>query len=168
MRIARGLKATFKNAREMTVEETERELGLRTDCYEVLNEGLNRVYLDIDGSAPSSATVEEFNTVRQETLAKIDEIASGREIAIMESSKYETRKISFRVVFVKVKATKKDSKALAQHISKEVALPDGVRIDCTLRQQPEDADARAEHGRREQSARACAWVAAGHLHLSRA
>lgn len=129
MRIARGLKATFKNAREMTVEETERELGLRTDCYEVLNEGLNRVYLDIDGSAPSSATVEEFNTVRQETLAKIDEIASGREIAIMESSKYETRKISFRVVFVKVKATKKDSKALAQHISKEVALPDGVRID---------------------------------------
>ena len=113
----------------MTVDETKTELGLRTDCYEVLNEGFNRVYLDIDGSAPSSATLEEFNAVRQETLAKIDEIASGRPVAVMESSKYETRKISFRVVFKTVKATKKDNKLLAQHISKEVPMPDGVRID---------------------------------------
>ena len=129
MRIARGLKASFKNAREMTVEETERELGLRTDCYEVLNEGLNRLYLDIDGAVSTSATLEDFNSVREQTLDKIDEIASGREVAIMESSKYETRKISFRVVFTKVKSTKKDNKTIAQHLIKDTTFPDGVRID---------------------------------------
>ena len=129
MRIARGLKASFKNAREMTVEEVTKELELRTDCYEVLNEGLNRFYLDIDGGAPSSATLEDFNAIREQTLQRIDELASGREIAIMESSRYESRKISFRVVFPKVKATKKDSKTIASHLSKVVDLPDGVRID---------------------------------------
>lgn len=129
MRIARGLKQSYKNAREMTVEDTVRELSLRTDCYEVLNEGLNRVYLDIDGAASSSATEEEFNAIRAETLEKIDEMASGREIAVMESSKYETRKLSFRVVYTKVKATKKDNKTLAAHLGKVVQLPEGVRID---------------------------------------
>lgn len=129
MRIARGLKQSFKNARELTAEETKHELNIRTDCYEVLNEGFNRLYLDIDGSAPSSATQEDFDALREETLTKIDEIASGREIAVMESSKYETRKISFRVVFPKVKATKKDNKSIAGHLGKTIALPEGVRID---------------------------------------
>ena len=129
MRIARGLKQSYKNARELTVEETKHDLSLRTDCYEVLNEGLNRLYLDIDGAAPSSATEYDFQTLRDETLAKIDEIASGRDIAVMESSKFETRKISFRVVFKNIKATKKDNKTIASHLGKTVAMPDGVRID---------------------------------------
>jgi hypothetical protein len=129
MRIARGLKQSYKNAREMTVEEVKAELTLRTDCYEVLNDGLNRVYLDIDGSAPSSATPEEFETLRTETLEKIDEIAGERPIAVMESSRYESRKISFRVVFPMSCATKKDSKLIAAHVAKEVQMPAGVRID---------------------------------------
>lgn len=129
MRIARGLKQSYKNARDLSVEETKRDLELRTDCYEVLNEGLNRFYLDIDGIAPSSATLDDFNAIREETLTKIDEMASGRTIAILESSKFESRKVSFRVVFTKVKATKKDSKAVAAHLAKSVDLPDGVRID---------------------------------------
>jgi hypothetical protein len=129
MRIARGLKQSYKNAREMTVEEVKSELTLRTDCYEVLNDGLNRVYLDIDGSAPSSATPEEFEALRTETLEKIDEIAGDRTIAVMESSRFESRKISFRVVFPTKSATKKDSKAIAAHVAKEVQMPAGVRID---------------------------------------
>lgn len=129
MRIARGLKQSYKNAREMTLEEVKRELRLATNCYEVLNEGLNRVYLDIDGSAPASATQEEFDALRNETLAVIDVVASGREIAVMESSKYETRKISFRVVFPNLKGTKKDSKAIATHLGKTVTLPEGVKFD---------------------------------------
>lgn len=129
MRIAKGLKASYKNAREMTLEETKRELGLRTDCYEVLNEGVNRLYFDIDGAAGTDATQEQFDALREETLAKIEELASGREVAIMESSKYESRKISFRLVFPKVKATKKDNKAIVLHLSKTFTLPEGVRID---------------------------------------
>jgi len=129
MRIARGLKQSYKNAREMTMEEVKRELRLSTNCYEVLNEGLNRLYLDIDGSAPASATEEDFNALRAETLTKIDEIASGREIAVMESSNYESRKVSFRVIFKKVKTTKKDNKAIVLNLSKSVTLPDGVRLD---------------------------------------
>jgi hypothetical protein len=129
MRIARGLKQSYKNAREMSVEEVKAELDLRTDCYEVLNDGLNRVYLDIDGAAPSSATAEEFKALRDETLSAIDELAGGRPVAVMESSRYESRKISFRVVFPRISATKKDSKTIAAHVAKEVQLPTGVRID---------------------------------------
>jgi hypothetical protein len=129
MRIARGLKQSYKNARELTLDETKRELDLRTDCYEVLNEGFNRLYLDIDGSAPASATQKDFDALREETLAKIDEIASGREIAVMESSRYESRKISFRVVFPTVKTFKKDNKSIASHLGKSVTMPTGVRID---------------------------------------
>lgn len=129
MRIAKGLKASYKNARELTVDETKNELNLRTDCYEVLNEAFNRLYFDIDGAAPSSATLEEFNALREETLTKIDELVSGREVALMESSKYESRKISFRVVFKKVKATKKDNKAIVLNLGKTFKFPDGVRID---------------------------------------
>lgn len=129
MRVARGLKQSYKNARELSVDETKRELELRTDCYEVLNESFNRVYLDIDGLAPASATLEEFNVLRQDTLDRIDEIASGREIAVMESSKYDTRKISFRVIFPKIKALKKDNKIIAGFLSKTIEMPEGVRID---------------------------------------
>lgn len=129
MRIAKGLKASFKNAKDYTIDDARRELALRTDCYEVLNDGFNRFYLDIDGSAPSSTSQADFDTLRQETLAKIDEIASGRETAVMESSRYESRKISFRVVFTKVKSTKKDNKAVASHMAKTFPLPEGVRID---------------------------------------
>jgi hypothetical protein len=129
MRVAKGLKASFKNAKDLTVEDVKRELALRTDCYEVLNEDYNRFYLDIDGLGSSSATQEEFDALREETLAKIDEIASGREVAIMESSRYESRKISFRVVFRTMKALKKDNKAIASHLSKTIAMPEGVRID---------------------------------------
>lgn len=129
MRIARGLHQSYKNARELSVEETKRELELRTDCYEVLNESFNRVYFDIDGKNVSAATPEEFERIRRETLDRIDEVASGREIAIMESSKYDTRKISFRVVFLKVKAMKKDNKAIADHLKKTIKMPEGVEFD---------------------------------------
>lgn len=129
MRIARGLKATFKNAKDYTVDDAKRELTLRTDCYEVLNDGFNRFYLDIDGSAPSTATLDEFTALRSQTLATIDQMANGRETAVMESSRYESRKISFRVIFPTVKALKKDNKAVAAHMAKTVPLPDGVRID---------------------------------------
>ena len=129
MKVARGLKQSFKNAKDYTLEETKRELENRTDCYEVLNESFNRVYLDIDGLALATATQEEFETLRQETLDRIEEIVADREVAIMESSKYDTRKISFRVVFVKVKALKKDNKALAAHLSKTIEMPIGVKID---------------------------------------
>jgi hypothetical protein len=129
MRIARGLKQSYKNAKEMTVAEVKRDLTLSTNCYEVLNEGFNRMYLDIDGTAPETATQAEFDALRQETLTKIDEIASGREIAVMESSRFESKKVSFRVVFPKVKTTKKDNKAIVLSLGKLVTMPTGVRID---------------------------------------
>lgn len=129
MRIARGLKQSYKNAKEMTLEEVKRELRLSTNCYEVLNEGHNRLYFDIDGTAPETATQEEFDALREETLTKIDALADGRQIAVMESSRYEMRKVSFRVVFPKAKATKKENKAIVLALAKTMEFPAGVRLD---------------------------------------
>lgn len=129
MRIARGLKQSYKNAKEMTLDEVKRELLVSTNCYEVLNEGHNRLYFDIDGKAPDDATQEEFDALRKETLTKIDALADGRHIAVLESSRYEMRKISFRVVFPKAKATKKENKAIVLALAKTVEFPAGVRLD---------------------------------------
>lgn len=129
MRIARGLKQSYKNAREMSVAEVCRELENRTDCYEVLNDNFNRVYLDIDGKLPEEMTLEQFNNVRTQTMEAIESISDNQEYALMESSKYELRKVSFRVVFPKVKATKKNNKAFVLNLSKTLVLPDGVKLD---------------------------------------
>jgi hypothetical protein len=129
MRIARGLKQSYKNAKEMTLDETKETLRLSTNCYEVLNEGPNRLYFDIDGSAPATATREEFDALREETLTKIDALVNGKETALMESCQYESRKLSFRVVFPKAKATKKENKAIVLALAKVADLPAGVRLD---------------------------------------
>jgi len=129
MRIARGLKQSYKNAREMNVAEVTRELENRTDCYEVLNDTLNRVYLDVDGKLPEEMTVQQFDDVRTQTMDAIASLSDNQEYALMESSKYDLRKVSFRVVFPKVKATKKNNKAFVLNLSKTLTLPDGVRID---------------------------------------
>jgi len=129
MRIARGLKQSYKNATDKTLDETKEMLRLYTNCYEVLNEGHNRLYFDIDGAAPSTATQEEFETLRTETLKAIDTLIDGRPVALMESSQYESRKISFRLVFPKAKATKKENKAIVLSLAKVVVFPSGVRLD---------------------------------------
>ena len=129
MRIARGLKQSYKNATEKTLAETKEMLLLSTNCYEVLNEGHNRLYFDIDGAAPESATPEEFATLREQTLTQIDLLVDGRPCAVMESSRYESRKLSFRLVFPKAKATKKENKAIVLALTKTLEFPAGVRLD---------------------------------------
>lgn len=129
MRIARGLKQSYKNARVFSVAETVKELDDRTDCYEVLNETENRVYLDIDGKVQESATLETFNETRTQTEAVIAQLAQGHEYALLESSKFDTRKISYRVIFPNLKATKKDNKLIAQHFGSTMTFPENVSID---------------------------------------
>jgi hypothetical protein len=72
MLVASGLKASYKNAVEMSKEETLTAQQVRTNLYEVLGD-VNRVFLDIDGKRLSSEmTKAEFDALQSEALAAIE------------------------------------------------------------------------------------------------
>ena len=129
MLVASGLKASYTNAVEMSKEETLTAQQVRTNLYEVLGE-VNRVFLDIDGKRLSSEmTKAEFDALQAEALAAIERGAGDEPYALATSSKYESRVISFRVVYPKVKTSKKSNKAFAVKMREVLKLPQGVSVD---------------------------------------
>lgn len=129
MLVASGLKASVKNAVEMSKEETLTAQQVRTNLYEVLGD-VNRVFLDIDGKRLSSEmTKAQFDALQAEALAAIERGAGDEPYALATSSKYESRVISFRVVYPKVKTSKKSNKAFAVKMREVLKLPQGVSVD---------------------------------------
>ena len=129
LRIAKGLHASYKNFAVKSVEETLIALQTRTDCYEVLNEGFNRFYGDIDGKVMESATEEEFNEIKKKTQEVLTTYLAHEEYALMEACSFLLHKISFRFVFTNIKATKQDNKDIIKLAAKELTFPEGVKID---------------------------------------
>jgi len=129
MLVASGLKASYKNAVEMSKEETLTAQQVRTNLYEVLGE-VNRVFLDIDGKRlPTEMTKAQFDALQAEAQAAIERGAGGEPYGLATSSKYEDRVISFRVVYPRVKTSKKSNKAYAVKMREVLKLPDGVKVD---------------------------------------
>lgn len=129
MLVATGLKASYTNAVEMSKEETLTAQQVRTNLYELLGK-VNRVFLDIDGKRlPTEMTKSEFDALQDEARAAIEKGAGDEPYALATSSKYEARVISFRVVYPKVKTSKKSNKAFAVKMRSVLKLPQGIHID---------------------------------------
>lgn len=126
-RIARGLRQSYKNAIVLKKDEVLEAVKLRTDCYEVLNDHHNRVYGDIDGRCLESMTQEEFNERNNDTLKVMEDFLRDKPHALMTASSYDHRKISFRFVLTKMKATKQDIKKWASML--DLPLPANVNVD---------------------------------------
>lgn len=130
IKVASGLYSSFENAVELSVNETISALQVRKNCFEVLGE-INRVFLDIDGKRlPEEMTFDEWKTKRDETERILVKYADEERRAIMCSSKYEARIISFRMIFPNIKTSKDSNKAFAIALQKELQLPAGVSIDA--------------------------------------
>jgi hypothetical protein len=127
VKIARGLRSTYKNFKEYTTDEVLTEIDLRTDCYEVLNEGLNRPYIDIDGKLDAEITKEDFDTTNKETIETVKTYLADEVYSVMTASSYQHRKISWRIVLTKYSITKKDNKNWVNEF--DIVLPNGVKID---------------------------------------
>lgn len=131
LRIAKGLRASYKDFVVKSVEETLTALKTRTDNYEVLNDDLNRIYGDIDGKILETATEEEFKAIVSQTQKVLTDFlgAKGDKYALMEANSYLLRKVSFRFVMRDYKTTKPENKEFAKQISKQLEFPEGVKID---------------------------------------
>ena len=131
IRVASGLRATYKNAVEMKVEVALNVLPTRTDCYEMLGD-VNRVFLDIDGKRlPQEMTQQEWEDKRDATREAIEQTSDGQPYSLMDSSNYPKRIISFRVVYTKVKTTKASNKEFAAKMRETMRLPEGVSVDTS-------------------------------------
>jgi hypothetical protein len=127
IRIANGMKATYKNYVEYTLDKALDKINTATNCFEVLND-VNRLYLDIDGK-DIEGSQEEFNEKDQQTLDAIKTFLKDESYCLMTSSSYHFKKISWRVVMINCKVTQKDNKTYAVEIQKDLVLPEGVTID---------------------------------------
>lgn len=123
VKVARGLYQSYTNAKEMTLDETLKALQTRTDCYEVLNDTHNRIYLDIDGKDIEG----DFDALNKQAQTTIESEFDGQEYSLMTASSVLHKKISFRLVFPKLMVSKEDNKTWAKAIN--LNLPEGIKID---------------------------------------
>lgn len=128
LRIAKGLKATYKNASGYTLPQALLELDKYTDNYEVLNAEHNRLYGDIDGK-DIQGTEEEFNAIDLATRTAIETFLKGEDYALMTASSFIHKKVSWRFVIKNRKASLEDNKKWVQVSIPEIALPEGIRFD---------------------------------------
>lgn len=128
IRIAKGLKSTFKNARVYTLEQAFLELDKYTDNYEVLNPDFNRVYGDIDGK-DMECSEEEFWKIDSETREAIETFLNNSEYCLLSASSYTHRKISWRFVITNLKTTLKNNKRWVEGNIHKINLPKGVNFD---------------------------------------
>ena len=127
--VASGLRASYTNAVAMSKDELLLAQQVRTDMYEVLGD-VNRVFLDIDGKRlPAEMTEDEWKAKHAEAMAVIEKGAGQEPYALAGSSSYKDRIISFRVVYPKVKTSKKSNKAYAAKMKEVLKLPEGVSVD---------------------------------------
>lgn len=127
LRIASGLRKSYKNAVVMTRAEVLDAVEKRADCYEVLNDTMNRVYGDIDGRCLETITEEDFNIKDKETQEVLEDFLKDTPHALMTSSSYPHRKISFRFVLTSKKCSKAENKKWASQLN--LPLPEHVKVD---------------------------------------
>ena len=128
VRVAKGLKQSYTNAIEMSLDEVLVALKTRTDCYEVLNDTHNRIYLDIDGKV-EGLTEEQFAEEDTQVHDALTDYLDAMECdyCLMSASSYLHHKISWRVVTTTYMCSKEDNKNWAKGL--KLNLPDGVKID---------------------------------------
>jgi hypothetical protein len=130
VRIAKGLKATYKNARDYTLSQSFLEIQKYTDNYEVLNADYNRMYGDIDGKNIES-TEQEFNDLDMKTKDAIIDFLKNQTYSLLTSSSYIHRKISWRFVIINRKVSLEDNKKWVQENVELINLPKGVTFDSS-------------------------------------
>ena len=126
--IATGLKASYKNKQDYTVEEALIKLQNTSSNYEVLKI-INKVFFDVDGKGFDPA---EYNRLYTETLREIHLIIShnfGDDYAILDSSSAEYNKVSFRVVIAKTTADLATNKELVGKLNNDFTLPVPCKFD---------------------------------------
>lgn len=122
VRIAKGLRASYKNSVEYSIDEVLLNLKTRTDCYEVLAD-INRPYGDIDGKC----TPETFEDVDKKTREELEAFLGDEDYCLMTASSILHNKISWRFVMTKYSTTKSDNKLWISQI--KLNLPEDVKLD---------------------------------------
>ena len=122
VKVAKGLRASFKNATDYTIDEVLFNLQTRTDCYEVLND-VNRPYGDIDGKCDSST----FEEVDRKTREELETFLSTESYCLLTASSVLHNKISWRFVMTNYSTSKADNKTWISQI--KLNLPEGVKMD---------------------------------------
>jgi len=125
--IAKGLKATFKNARDYTLSQALLEIDKYTDNYEVLGD-VNRVYGDIDGK-DIEGTEEQFKALDLKTKDAIVAFLGAQNYALMTASSFAHRKISWRFVATDRKTTLPENKQWVKLNIEKIGLPTGITFD---------------------------------------
>lgn len=127
IKVARGMRASYKNYEVVSAEKTLELLELRTDCHEVLND-VNRVYGDVDGKIPDCKETE-FWEKDAKTRERIEYILGQQNYCLLTASSYPHRKISWRFVIIDKVVSKKHNKYIIQELIKDAEFPDGVEFD---------------------------------------
>jgi len=122
IRIAKGLRASYKNSVEYTLDQALFNLKTRVDCYEVLNE-IGRPYGDIDGKC----IPETFEEIDRKTREEIETFLSDESYSLMTASSVHHNKISWRFVMTDYSVNKSDNKLWISQI--KLNLPEGVKLD---------------------------------------
>lgn len=128
IRITKGLKATYKNARDYTLSQSFLEIEKYTDNYEVLNADYNRMYGDIDGKNIEGSE-SEFNALDEKTKNAIVSFLKDETYCLMTASSYTHKKISWRFVILNRKCSLKDNKKWVQLSVESIDLPKGITFD---------------------------------------
>jgi len=122
VKIAKGLRASFKNSVEYSLDQVLFNLKTRLDCYEVLNE-INRPYGDIDGKC----TPETFEEIDKKTREQLETFLGNESYSLMTASSILHNKISWRFVMTNYSINKSDNKKWISDI--KLDLPEGVKLD---------------------------------------
>lgn len=128
LRIAKGLKATYKNARDYTLSQALLEIEKYTDNYEVLNATHNRIYGDIDGKNIEGSE-KEFNDLDMKTKDAIVKFLKDEKYCLLTASSFLHKKISWRFVITNRKTTLEDNKTWVQKSIELIDLPEGITFD---------------------------------------
>ena len=129
VRIAKGMRATYKNCVEFPLEEALIQIAKRTNCFEVLNDDINRCYVDVDGKLNTNTTEEQYNDLYKRTLDALQFQFGPLPHSMMDASKFIARKISFRVVVTNATCTKAQNRAFVEQCREIVGLPAGIDFD---------------------------------------
>ena len=128
LRIAKGLKASYKNARDYTLSQALLEIEKYTDNYEVLNADHNRLYGDIDGKNIEGSE-KEFNDLDMKTKDAIVRFLKDEKYCLLTASSFLHKKISWRFVLTNRKASLEDNKTWVQKSIELIDLPEGITFD---------------------------------------
>jgi len=133
IKVARGLGASYKNAVALSVEDTLKQLKLRTDCYEVLNNtGVNRIYGDLE-CYTDDFTEEQFTNLDKDTQEALNDFltqCAGEDFATMTASSFDHKKVSWRFVLTKRACTKQDMKEWVKQL--DVTFPNNMKLDSSV------------------------------------